>query len=738
MFTMDVEICPNNIFYLIFDLVNPSNIDTLYFFKAHRGAASFNEIRRYGDDSDMFDCRKRYSDLFMDLSTTDKSDQNFVPAHSVKRVFIPIEVSEEKFFDNPNNLRYYLINNNNDEYFFHLKHDDWANKLNANHNTISYPIFSNLEIQLWSEENKLYVASYSMAFDREKNENNYAGCIPNNNIDKDKRTCKDTYLRTCREGYGCNDTDSLESECVKCKKLTCSSCRKDVSKCTKCFPIAKDGFWNVMETDNEILCDFNFVDISKFKVSNDNNRINDVPPAIHFRVTMEFWIFVANPKEFEKKDENEENKFVNIIYKDFMVISFIKTEENNLLDVYCIPLEYIYKFPDDITLIIKENYKNFITNTLKAPNLNETIENSASKWFHVRCAYNIESNKWYLNNQVESILPVPQYYKGAKNKVLFHLKKFYKEEENTYLQFDRFTELSSTFIYLRNLNIFREYMPPNLITKYFNIHEFNYHSLFPQLLYSIPFDDVNENDYKFYTYNYFSRGTHGIIKDHVEIKDYTLILNADIENFQPPRTFQRLNLNSLNSEAKDCDIENKIGIRCEDNRKTCFEENQAYTCKENLTSPYYLNIFDFNCYQNCTNNYMRALRDTDIIQSQYCSKYCGENVENCPNEKEIYTSPLFFTCKNGFLDLYYHCYNEKDPINIDENVGMYFGNTLNSHTIIIPLKNEIQSYAISVWIHSDFRLRNYRYSDDPLKQNKPLYHEDILNQVLFLTIVWLS
>ena len=27
----------------------------------------------------------------------------------------------------------------------------------------------------------------------------------------------------------------------------------------------------------------------------------------------------------------------------------------------------------------------------------------------------------------------------------------------------------------------------------------------------------------------------------------------------------------------------------------------------------------------------------DIIQSQYCSKYCGENVENCPNEKEIYT-----------------------------------------------------------------------------------------------------
>ena len=43
-----------------------------------------------------------------------------------------------------------------------------------------------------------------------------------------------------------------------------------------------------METDSEILCDFNFVDISKFNFSNDNKRINDVPPSIHFTVTMNF------------------------------------------------------------------------------------------------------------------------------------------------------------------------------------------------------------------------------------------------------------------------------------------------------------------------------------------------------------------------------------------------------------------------------------------------------------------
>ena len=77
MFTMDVEICPNNTFYLIFDLVNPLDTNTFYLFKAHRGEASTVEVRRYGEDSDMFNCLKTYNDV----SNTDESNQNFVPPH---------------------------------------------------------------------------------------------------------------------------------------------------------------------------------------------------------------------------------------------------------------------------------------------------------------------------------------------------------------------------------------------------------------------------------------------------------------------------------------------------------------------------------------------------------------------------------------------------------------------------------------------------------------------------------
>ena len=55
---------------------------------------------------------------------------------------------------------------------------------------------------------------------------------------------------------------------------------------------------------------------------------------------------------------------------------------------------------------------------------------------------------------------------------------------------------------------------------------------------------------------------------------------------------------------------------------------------------------------------MRALRDTDKVQSQYCSKSCGLNVKDCPYEHELYTTPTFFTCNTGFFDLYYKCYDE--------------------------------------------------------------------------------
>ncbi|MGN1033675.1 MAG: hypothetical protein ACI4PU_09395, partial [Intestinibacter sp.] len=69
------------------------------------------------------------------------------------------------------------------------------------------------------------------------------------------------------------------------------------------------------------------------------------------------------------------------------------------------------------------------------------------------------------------------------------MKKFYKPDQYVDFILENFSGVS-TNIYLRNINIYREYMPQNIITKYFNMHKLTLHSDFPQLLYSIPFDEV--------------------------------------------------------------------------------------------------------------------------------------------------------------------------------------------------------------------------------------------------------
>ena len=50
----------------------------------------------------MFNCLKTYSDI----STTDESNQNFVPPHSLKREFIPIKVSQKHLVNNLFYLNY--------------------------------------------------------------------------------------------------------------------------------------------------------------------------------------------------------------------------------------------------------------------------------------------------------------------------------------------------------------------------------------------------------------------------------------------------------------------------------------------------------------------------------------------------------------------------------------------------------------------------------------------------------
>ena len=703
-----------------FTVVNPSGQPISFKFQTHSFKLNFTK------DEDDLVVKKDYLDKYFSLT-----NEQIIEPYSVVKVPVELTFNPTVRYIAGKTFMHGTIKSNitgeSTEKFYHADLTNWKDRLSAE-GEYSYPVYTNFEIELESNDT-LYISTYSMMHRREKEEIlTYIGNT-NNQCNLGQK---------CIEGYGCKS-----NKCTKCKKYTCNSCTSDETKCTKCFPISKEGQWNVLDTGEELTCDLNFVDITKFTIGWGIKQ--QVPPAIHFRVTLEFWMFVASPKKIEKK-------FGNIIYKDFMAISLYPEIGKDLMNVYCVPLEFIFKYPDSGYLIEKvgKNLTYFLDKTLAAPYLNETIENSASKWFYVRCAYNVETSKYYLNDQVEYNLEFPQYFHvqglEPENKIPFHIKKHYKETDMTYLQFDNFTELNDTYIYLRNLNIYREYMPQNIITKYYNMHEFKYHSIFPQLLFSMPLDDLPETKdqpkiFYFKTYNYWNRGEKGILKDNVFIlTNNSMTLYHNITNLRPPRTFQRLNLFSLNYQTKDCDMKVKEEIQCSDikNMRYCFDTDSPFVCKNNTDdqeSPYYLDIFNLTCNTFCREGYMRALRDTDKTQSQYCSKPCGDYVQNCPFEHELYTQPLSFVCKNGFYDLYYKCYDEKNKMNLEENVGMYYSGFLNDHTILIPLKHEYKSYAISVWIYPEYRLRNYKYDTEHerKKSQKVLYWDEYSDYTLFMT-----
>ena len=578
------------------------------------------------------------------------------------------------------------------------------NKYNLTKPFDTYITFSQFEIIL-EAENDLYVSSYSMTYKRNKPEElKYNG--------DDRPTSKDncTNGQVCIEHYGC-----INNKCQKCQDIACEKCSGSTSHCDKCYAIAEN--WNGLGTENNCKI-LNFIDLAKFSMNEKNIIIENVPPAYHYRVTMEFWIYVNYPKLMN-------NTFMNIIFKDFMAISIQKLNDNSL-EVFCVPIEFLYNFPEDETFYEKKtnnNIKEIIDDELGAFYVKKSFENIATKWINIRCAYNIENSKMIINED-EYVMKIPQFYVGQTN-IPFYLKKFYKENQFTKIIFQRFFN-QETFIYLRNLNIFREFIPYSIVTKYLNLHELNSDE-FPQLLFSIPFDKVeliSGKTYKFKTYNYLDIPNVDVNNTHK--------LTTKEDNLQPPRNFHRLNLLSPNnSQYSSCDLDELKEIDCLAGEK-CFDDNLAYVCEVNNDYPFYLDPINLKCQRGCPYNYMIYPRDNDYKQRQICNKACDSNTYQCASSDNNYFNiSEGFICGTGFFNLYYKCYDIQDSINDVDNVGIYFGEILNSHSIEIDLKKTYNYFAISMWIFPAFHLPNYRY--DKENHNKRFDFSDWNGRYIFMS-----
>ena len=169
--------------------------------------------------------------------------------------------------------------------------------------------------------------------------------------------------------------------------------------------------------------------------------INNIPAARTGRYTMELWIYVDGNNLF--------NYGINIIYSQHMSISILSDISNptNLI-AYCLPQAY-----KDV--IIGLNGTKFLNVYNSAINkVSETYINGMSSWIYVRCAFDQNREIFYINQQIDKIV-IPELTQSQQNTITPY--KFFGDKTVT-VTLQNF-QLNFTRIFMKSLNIYREYIP---------------------------------------------------------------------------------------------------------------------------------------------------------------------------------------------------------------------------------------------------------------------------------------
>jgi len=206
-----------------------------------------------------------------------------------------------------------------------------------------------------------------------------------------------------------------------------------------------------------------YTDLAQFK----NINFNFEPPRTN-RVTLGFWTFVS-----ELTKMNSSNQMVNFILGNHFVVS-VEASSTSDVKLMCTMYEKLYRMygvgsqTNSASLISIINQYNIPYNSI-------VITNVDAKWFYTRCAMSFDQAVFYLigsaNGQIvnvpgnETALPIETLYTTPTviNDVFF---------KTTYRNGDTITftilnaSSTTTQFFIKNLSIFREYLPYNMNFQY--------------------------------------------------------------------------------------------------------------------------------------------------------------------------------------------------------------------------------------------------------------------------------
>jgi hypothetical protein len=483
-----------------------------------------------------------------------------------------------------------------------------------------------------------------------------------------------SFARACVDGTYC---DSSMLACMLCEEQ-CKDCYSNsANDCKSCFPTSSSFHLTLSPGAR---CPFDFVDLSKYQ----DFTIN-VPVPYTYRVSVNFWMFIHDTTKMT--DPYLQPSMLSIVIKDFLSIAFFQSSTTTSIDMHCIPMENLYSLNG-----------NKLKSLFSVPNgqyTSDTITTASSKWLFIKCAYSYNHNQMYINSVTPKTLNVPNYY--GTNNSLTYLKKFYRKGDVTTMTLKGFNYLQ-TEIYIRNLNLFSEYLPQSMDLKYHNLHKLSSMDDFPQFLFSLPLDDLSQDGtppIKTGTTTFYDFSN----QDGSTKKTSTVTLVFSGTSLRPPRNFKRIKFLNPNLKYSNVDLSTTSSITCGSNRKYCWDDNKAFSCN----TGYHLNIATFACATSCPAGFTRLPQLKNSLSSSYCNYSCPTG-GTCPStNSQLISLNSNFSCTASYYRAFYQCFS---TTTYSSNSAVQFSGTLKTRSILIDLLTTKTNFIIEMWIHPDLMYQN--------------------------------
>ena len=478
--------------------------------------------------------------------------------------------------------------------------------------------------------------------------------------------------------------DKITNPCISGYYYIGGVCKKCHPSCFDCVNggLSTDCYTkcntnSVYTTPNKGTCTLGYVDLNQFE---DFDIEDIIPPPRNNRLTISFWMYVNG------FPENEVTPSIT------------------------------NSFSEDINL----NFK-FATNKLQIScgvnTGNDMDKNMLNSWFFTKCAIS------YDHADDEKYLYIKYFDKDANSyKYIYRrnnekslnrtncnnhdFKKYYEPDDYISLHFYKFNQLShieySCNVYIKQLVLFREFLPEPYDNKYFSVEKLMTSTLdLPEVLFIIPFDELKKesNKYKVKCYSYPGN-----------IEENEIILtpkeSGDTFSLYPPKLFKRLNLLEKNKkylttdliEVGDLTFDSKVLIASYDNIPlTCIDENFLYFSSDiSETDPA---NYAGKCDSICEAGYSMIYGLGD--RKGFCNKACNNdnNEKECLSKGEdLLVLNEKFECKTGFYNMFYKC--EDESLEEQKKNIFYYDPHYNPANIFLDVRHyNLKSYIIEFWYH---------------------------------------